>query len=381
MKELKALIDGITSQLEADFAIETRAFAGQDAYYAMISKRPFFHFSGSALAGSRFLGRCAVERSALLECTVNGDGLKSEEDVFRYRGAAIPLYKDETIRIGKSCLVKTSIEGHSKDPQRPEEYRISETVSLHAHIQSSPVQRSLLGPFSTVRDTVLYRCVLGPFAYVQAGSLRRSTIGAGEMLIRGDDFEFTYRMLEETLRRYIRMNGAAPEGTLVEMAERGEARIANVETGRDVTVGLDSLLRGTQDAPVSIGEGCLILPHTIVDSSERGKRKLEIPPGRLVWGHITGAEDLAGNSLPLEAFWGDDLSIELGAMRFQGSGKSFLAEMRGDGSSPDRPSPFGSTSCSELSAVSFCVIQPYPEGDLEGFAPTISLSEEPTERD
>ena len=62
------------------------------------------------------------------------------------------------------------------------------------------------------------------------------------------------------------------------------------------------------------------MPHTIIDIHE----PLTIPPAHLVWGLVTGAEDLKTNSIALKELSKVNTTLSKGNMLFEGSGASFV---------------------------------------------------------
>lgn len=250
MKKLRTLISAIIDRVNVNLrnpfvdlapmvegVVPLDWFAGSDARYAMAFGHPlFYHFSSSALAGTSFMGRCIVDHSVLYRCNVRGEGLRSRNDAFSYRGSQVPLDHDEVIRINDSYLIRTLVHGHSSDPERPEELQVRNTLSLpYAGIESSHVQGSLLLPFSTVEMTALHDCVIGPYAYVQAEALRHRSIDEGVVSIQSEGgFDFTYRFPAEVVRRYIRMEaGGSPQGIFVDFAAERERELQEGSCGSD----------------------------------------------------------------------------------------------------------------------------------------------------
>jgi carbonic anhydrase/acetyltransferase-like protein (isoleucine patch superfamily) len=74
------------------------------------------------------------------------------------------------------------------------------------------------------------------------------------------------------------------------------AKVIHARLGKRVFVGFNSFLRGTNESPLSIKGGSIVMPHTIIDLEE----PLEIPQKHLVWGLIRNRNDLKSNSLSLE---------------------------------------------------------------------------------
>jgi carbonic anhydrase/acetyltransferase-like protein (isoleucine patch superfamily) len=176
------------------------------AFYGITSHHPlYFHFSNSNLAGSYFLGKCAVDNSVLYKSDIRGDELKAKRDFFNFQGTDIELDNDEIISISDSFLIKTLVHNYSHDPENLEEYVIQNTASMpYANIHGSPVEGCFMGPFSTVDLTTLHDCVIGRFAYVQVGEMIHERVEPGSIIIRKPGvFDFFYRFPENLLGKYI----------------------------------------------------------------------------------------------------------------------------------------------------------------------------------
>jgi len=153
------------------------------------------------------------------------------------------------------------------------------------------------------------------------------------------------------------------------------AKLIEADLGTNVFVGFNSFLRGRPGARLTVGEDCIVMPHTIIDVRE----PLSIPAGHLVWGMVTRGEDLASNCMPLETLAGVRTGVSLGGMVFEGSGADFVAAFRdrirhilhANGALYDGGAQSGHAQKNQK--ISFNMIQPYPEGDLEGLYPTILI--------
>ena len=154
------------------------------------------------------------------------------------------------------------------------------------------------------------------------------------------------------------------------------AKIIEADLGKNVFVGFNSFLRGRPGSRLAIGRDSIIMPHTIVDIRE----PLAIPPGHLAWGLIQDADDLAANSMPLEAFSQIDARICQGSMLFEGSGASFVSAfqerihhiLEANGAFFDGTANRGHAQRNQN--ISFNTIQPYPKGSQkEGLYPTIII--------
>ena len=155
------------------------------------------------------------------------------------------------------------------------------------------------------------------------------------------------------------------------------AKIIQADMGKKVFVGFNSFLRGTAEAVLKVDDGCVVMPHTIIDLEE----SLEVPAETLVWGYVANADDLAENSMPLSELEKVDGDFSLGKMVFNGSGSEFvhgfshriehILEANGAYWNWDDEDKKGHAQ-SEL-GISFNIVQPYADGDLKGMYPTIDI--------
>ncbi len=153
------------------------------------------------------------------------------------------------------------------------------------------------------------------------------------------------------------------------------ATIIYSNLGEKVFVGFNAFLQGRADALLTIGEESIVLPHTIIDI----KAPLQIPPRRLVWGRIVDQKDLENHSISLEQL--SDIRGELswGNMRFNGNGLAFVEAFKhriehiltDNGAYFDGEKNIGHAQKGQN--ISFNIIQPYPNGELEGLYPTIDI--------
>lgn len=153
------------------------------------------------------------------------------------------------------------------------------------------------------------------------------------------------------------------------------AKLIDVILETNVFVGFNSFLRGTFDSPLRVGEGVIVMPHTIIDV----KGALTIPPGHLVWGLIKKPEDLKKHSLALEDLAKVTDEFKLGAMQFKGSGKSFVEAFRhridhilqANGAYFDGRKNRGHAQ--KVQHIAYNIIQPHPLGPQKGVYPTIDI--------
>lgn len=152
-------------------------------------------------------------------------------------------------------------------------------------------------------------------------------------------------------------------------------KLIHAHMGPRVFVGFNSFLRGSRKNPLKVGEGSIIMPHTIIDL----KQPVEIPPWHMVWGFIQRQEDLAANSLPIEDLVGLEGEFSLGAMRFAGSGRDLAVTMEhrtehileANGAYWDGGNHAGHAQQHEHE--SFNIIQPYLAGPRAGLFPSMDI--------
>ncbi len=202
------------------------------AFYGVTAHQPFnFHYSGSNLSGSYFLGNCQVDNSILYKSDIRGDELKSKGDTINYHGVDFTLDLDEKIRIKDSILIKTLVHNCSNDPVNPELFLIKNTASTpYANIHGSSVEGCFLGPFATADLTRLHGCILGTYTYVQNGELWKQQVGDGRIWIRNNDnFEFSYRFPQKVLDRYIHFKiGQQPTGIFIDFIRKRKAEFQQI---------------------------------------------------------------------------------------------------------------------------------------------------------
>jgi carbonic anhydrase/acetyltransferase-like protein (isoleucine patch superfamily) len=152
-------------------------------------------------------------------------------------------------------------------------------------------------------------------------------------------------------------------------------KVIHARLGEKVFVGFNSFLRGRPDCELSIGPGCIVMPHTIIDLEE----PLEIPAYRLIWGCIKNRRGLDQHSLPFEALAKVKEKVQLGAMHFEGNGLEFVDAfneriehiLEANGAFFDGNNNRGHAQKAQV--ISFNTIQPYPEGVMKGLYPTIDI--------
>lgn len=153
------------------------------------------------------------------------------------------------------------------------------------------------------------------------------------------------------------------------------AKIIHAHMNENVFVGFNSFLRGTGEFPLKIGENSIIMPHTIIDLVE----PVTIQPSSMVWGFIRNQKDVESNSISIDELAAVTIEIKIGGMRFSGNGKLFTEAFRhridqileANGAYFDGTDKKGHAQQSQ--AISYNIIQPYPEGVNKGLYPTIEI--------
>ncbi|WP_319763921.1 transferase [Maridesulfovibrio sp.] len=146
--------------------------------------------------------------------------------------------------------------------------------------------------------------------------------------------------------------------------------------GKQVFVGFNSFLNGKENAKIEIGSGSIIMPHTIIDSSE----PIKIPDNSLVWGYVSKQEDLEMHSILLSDFAAIKGQFRLGNLTFEGIGSKFVDGFRHriehilecNGAFWDGSEETAGHS-QQTQDISFNILQPYPEGDLQGLYPELTI--------
>jgi carbonic anhydrase/acetyltransferase-like protein (isoleucine patch superfamily) len=153
------------------------------------------------------------------------------------------------------------------------------------------------------------------------------------------------------------------------------AKIIEADLGENLFVGFNSFLRGRSKARLTIGADSIIMPHTISDV----QKPLNIPPGSLVWGLITGPAGLKTNSMALEDFSRINSGLVRSDLLFEGSGAAFVAAFRdrihhileANGAFFNGTANRGHAQKNQN--ISFNTLQPYPDGESMGLCPTIVI--------
>jgi carbonic anhydrase/acetyltransferase-like protein (isoleucine patch superfamily) len=153
------------------------------------------------------------------------------------------------------------------------------------------------------------------------------------------------------------------------------AKLIQVHLKKNVFVGFNSFLRGAPDSQIHVGEGSIVMPHTIIDM----KQPVAIAPEHLVWGISTRPQDLRQHCLPLADLAAVRRSKTIGAMEFRGSGEKFVSAFRNrihhilhaNGAYFDGRKNRGHAQRDQK--IAFNIIQPYAIGARKGIFPTIDI--------
>lgn len=153
------------------------------------------------------------------------------------------------------------------------------------------------------------------------------------------------------------------------------AKLINAHLQEKVFVGFNCFLQGLPEAPLVVGRGSIIMPHTIIDVQE----PVSIPDDHLVWGIVTSPYDLKLHSIPLEALAAVTHMKVIGAMEFCGSGEKFVSAfqrriehiLEANGAYYDGRKNKGHAQKGQN--ISYNIIQPYRVGAQKGVYPTIDI--------
>lgn len=290
MNQLKQLNDRIISRVNAnleEFEFDTEDFVTNSldhekmlkfyAFYGITSHHPiYFHFKNSNIAGSYFLGKCHVGRSAIYKSDVRGDELKRKGDNIRC-AKNIPLVEDEMITIRDSLLYKTLVHSNSHNPESPEEFGIRNTISAHyVNIHGSTLEGCFLGPFATVDLMNLHSCIVGNFSYVQAGELFHRKIDPGTVWVRNQNFDFKYKFKKEILDEFVGVNSFyQPRGIIYDFVKEREhdyeklfdvMNLEPIDAPSSSAVNRYAVVRGK----TRIGENVLVSQRAFLENAEMG---------------------------------------------------------------------------------------------------------------
>jgi carbonic anhydrase/acetyltransferase-like protein (isoleucine patch superfamily) len=425
------------------------------AFYGITSHHPiYFHFKNSNIAGSYFLGKCFVGRSAIYKSDIRGDELKRKGDNIRC-AKDIPLVEDEMISIRDSLLYKTLVHSNSHNPESPEEFGIRNTISCHyVNIHGSTLEGCFLGPFATVDLMNLHSCIVGEFSYVQVGELFHRKIDPGTIWLKSQNFEFKFKFDKEILDYFVGVNDEhQPRGIMYDFVREREGayerlfdvmnlepidapassavnryaviqgdtaigknvlvaqraflenavmgdgsnaqentyiinsnlaglcitahggKIIHSDIGRQTFVGFNAFLNGKKEARIDIGDGCVVMPHTIIAP----ETPVKIPAEHLIWGLIQSQADVETHTIALDDLADVRDSLTIGKMTFSGKGSVFIETFKKrlhnilllNGALYSNGEKRGHAQDDQH--ISFNIIQPYRTGPRRGLYPSIRI--------
>jgi carbonic anhydrase/acetyltransferase-like protein (isoleucine patch superfamily) len=154
------------------------------------------------------------------------------------------------------------------------------------------------------------------------------------------------------------------------------AKLIEADLQEDVFVGFNSFVQGTPESRISIGQGSIVMPHTIIDVTE----PLDIPAGHLVWGLVRNKQELQENSVALSVLEQKNSSFTQGRLHFEGSGAKFVKAFRDrihhilevNGAYFDADSN-NAGHAQRNQKLSLNTIQPFQFGEMEGMYPDIVI--------
>jgi len=153
------------------------------------------------------------------------------------------------------------------------------------------------------------------------------------------------------------------------------AKVIEADLGYTTFVGFNSFLLGKPDARLCIGNGCIIMPHTIIDADI----PLEIPAEHLVWGMIRNEQELRANTISLAQLSQVTSGITRGKMHFEGSGEAFVRAFKDrihhilevNGAFYEKGNNDGHAQRNQN--LSLNTIQPFQFGEMQGMYPSIRI--------
>ncbi len=153
------------------------------------------------------------------------------------------------------------------------------------------------------------------------------------------------------------------------------AKIIHASIGLKTFVGFNAFLHGKREAQIKIGKGCIVMPHTIIDSNE----PLDIPEYHLVWGYIGSLKDLEINSISLSDLEKIKGEATIGRMKFTGNAIAFTNANKArinqillaNGAFFQNEKNRGHAQNGQN--ISFNTLQPYTTGDNKGIYPSVRI--------
>jgi len=153
------------------------------------------------------------------------------------------------------------------------------------------------------------------------------------------------------------------------------AKIIESDLESDVFVGFNSFLFGKKESRLHIGQGCIVMPHTIIDISE----PLHIPKDHLVWGLIRNNAELEQNSISLDALTAEKTGFSKGNLHFEGNGYLFVKGFKDridhilDANGAFFNGETNTGHAQRNQNLSLNTIQPFQFGAMKGLYPNITI--------
>lgn len=149
------------------------------------------------------------------------------------------------------------------------------------------------------------------------------------------------------------------------------------KNGKNVFVGFNSFLHGTRECPITIGRDSIVMPHTIIDTTEC----IEIPENSAAWGYITKKSDLETQCISLDEL-AKATDVTLGNMTFKGNGKAFVEAFRHriDHIREENGAYFDGAEKTRGHAqktrdAAFNILQPFQSGPEAGMYPSMTIGD------
>ncbi|MCP3941722.1 MAG: transferase [Desulfobacteraceae bacterium] len=154
-------------------------------------------------------------------------------------------------------------------------------------------------------------------------------------------------------------------------------KIINARIGQKTFVGFNCFLFGKEDARLTIGKGCIVMPHTIIDISH----PLEIDDNHLIWGFIGSESDLKLHSISIDSLNEFIGTLTIGDMTFTGPGRAFVDAFKhrienilvANGAYCDDDDEDCRGHAQDGQYIAYSTLQPYRSGENEGLYPSIRI--------
>lgn len=154
-------------------------------------------------------------------------------------------------------------------------------------------------------------------------------------------------------------------------------KVIHTHAGKNIFIGFNSFLHGTEENKITIGKDSIVMPHTIIDAEE----PIDVPKNSAVWGYVTKQADLATQCVDL-----DELSkatdVKLGNATFKGDGKAFVEAFRHriEHILEENGATFDGTDetrghAQKTQDACFNILQPFQSGPEMGMYPTMTIGD------